>query len=62
VIGGARQVLVVMAMDQPPVLGRLFGDRRLCWTDGGDPVTGAGDVPAMMTLVAGADPEQTKHW
>jgi hypothetical protein len=62
-IGGvARPVLVVIAMDQSPVWGELCGDRRLCWPDGGDPVTGAGDVRAMMTLVAGADPEQTEDW
>jgi hypothetical protein len=54
--------LVVIAMDQSPVWGELCGDRRLCWPDGGDPVTGAGDVRAMMTLVAGADPEQTEDW
>jgi hypothetical protein len=55
-------VLVVIAMEQPPVSGQLCGDRRLCRTDRGDPVTGAGDVRAMMTLVAGADPEQTEDW
>jgi hypothetical protein len=55
-------VLVVIAMDQPPVSGQLCGDRRLCRTDRGDPVTGTGDMRAMMTLVAGADPEQTEDW
>jgi hypothetical protein len=58
----ARHVLVVIAMEQPSVSGQLCGDRRLCRTDRGDPVTGAGDVRAMMTLVAGADPEQTEDW
>ena len=43
-------------------VGASVCDRRLCRTDGGDPVTGAGDVRAMMPLVAGADPEQTKGW